>query len=69
MKLKTAFVITTEGGDWIPFEDFCRIRPTSHDGKRVHAIKFEDGTVWDACNGWREWTSTEKWSRFPDTIK
>jgi len=37
-----------EGNDWIQFHAGI--------GKRynkVHAIKFDDGSIWDCVNGWR----------------
>lgn len=46
-KKKTAFVCSEEGTIWEPFKQ--GISP-----RRVHAIKFEDGSVWDAYNGWHD---------------
>ena len=45
-------VTETEGGDWIPWLVWKRI-PSSLRSKVVHAIMFDDGSVWDAVNGWR----------------
>ena len=40
-----------EGTEW---KDFPLTTPnTGRDDRRVHAIKFSDGSVWDAVNGWR----------------
>ena len=38
-------VLAKEGREWIPFDSF--------EGKLVHAIRFSDGSIWDAVNGWR----------------
>lgn len=48
---KTFAVTRTEGGCWEPFIEHRR--PPNHEGWKVHAIMFEDGSVWDASNGWR----------------
>ncbi len=53
MKPKTEFVTRVEGGEWIPFEEFTEIRPRRRYDNWVHSIKFEDGSIWDAVNGWR----------------
>jgi hypothetical protein len=37
-----------EGGDWEPFKNHQR-----NGDNRVHSIRFADGRVWDAYNGWR----------------
>lgn len=46
---KTKAVTLFEGDNWIPFIPGEVI-------KHVHAIKFDDGSVWDSCNGWRHLT-------------
>lgn len=43
MKPKTIAVSETEGGEWRPFPS----------GSTIHAIKFDDGSIWDAVSGWR----------------
>lgn len=43
---RTIFVAQYEGGDIFPF------KPAMHQCESVHAIYFEDGTRWDAYNGW-----------------
>ncbi len=53
-KPKTEFVTRVEGGEWIPFEEFTEIRPRRRYDNWVHSIKFEDGSIWDAVNGWRQ---------------
>jgi hypothetical protein len=35
-----------EGGEWLPF-------PANRGGK-IHAIEFDDGSIFDAYNGWRK---------------
>lgn len=51
--MKTVAVTIKEGGDWIPWvewleaEQYYRIRT-------VHAIKFDNGMVWDCINGFRK---------------
>ena len=40
------WVTASEGGDWIRKDEFK--------GNVVHSIKFEDGRIWDAVNGWRK---------------
>lgn len=40
-----------EGDPWVPFVPHTR--PPDHRGNLVHAIKFADGSIWDAYNGWR----------------
>lgn len=42
---KTVSVTTEEGGEW---QDFGKAR-----FRKIHAIRFADGRVWDAINGWR----------------
>jgi hypothetical protein len=46
LKPKAIEVLYREGGEWYPFT-----LGRSHN--LVHAIKFEDGSIWDAANGWR----------------
>lgn len=46
---KTVAVTISEGGEWILFSKFR----TLDYGQVVHAIKFDNGSVWDAYNGWR----------------
>jgi hypothetical protein len=52
---KTLKVALSEGSEWQPFVKYQR--PSSPIGNLignlVHAIMFDDGSVWDACNGWR----------------
>ena len=45
--LRTHSVCENEGDHWIPFI------PGFYKPRKVHAILFEDGSVWDAVNGWR----------------
>lgn len=44
---RTIAVLDKEGGDWHTF------RPHLSNLKQVHAIKFENGWIWDTVNGWR----------------
>lgn len=44
-------VTTEEGGEWIKFEK--NVMGVKKDYNAVHAIRFEDGTIWDCINGWR----------------
>lgn len=46
---RTVAITREEGGRWIPFE----IWETGRECGLVHSIKFEDGSIWDAINGWR----------------
>lgn len=55
-KPKTVAVTTQQGGEWIPFEDFRDFWNNS----KVHSIKFADGSMWDAVNGWREKKDSKK---------
>ena len=48
MKPLTVAVALGEGEEWQPFE------PRNHARHAVHAIKFADGSIWDAFNGWRK---------------
>lgn len=49
-KPKPVFMTRTEGGPWLPFD-----RDVGRESL-VHSILFEDGSVFDAVNGWREGT-------------
>lgn len=51
--MMTVAVTLEECGQWIPFEQIQGKRPPSPKGWLVHSIKFDDGRVWDAYNGWR----------------
>jgi hypothetical protein len=56
--MKTVAVTLEEGGPWVePYEEMTPVRdhPGFHPKKGilVHSIKFEDGSVWDAVNGFR----------------
>jgi hypothetical protein len=42
-------VTTREGGEWIPWSIWQERSPY----KLVHAIRFQDGSEFDALNGWR----------------
>ena len=50
--MKTVAVTEREGGDWVPFVP--RQMPKDDRGRLVHSIQFDDGSVWDAHNGWRK---------------
>lgn len=50
---QTVAVTFEEGGNWIPLSEVNLVCPPDHAGWRVHAVKFDDGRVWDAYNGWR----------------
>ena len=45
-KPATVAIAEREGGQWLPFPH--------RTVQRVHAIRFSDGSVWDAINGWRQ---------------
>ena len=49
--MKTVAVTYEEGGEWLPFEKWKR--PPTRKGTLVHSIRFDNGAVWDAYNGWR----------------
>jgi hypothetical protein len=57
MRPKAQAVTFSEGGNWVSFP--CRERNTPQ-GILVHSIKFDDGSIWDAYNGWRPSTLPEK---------
>lgn len=44
-KPRTVEVTYEERGEWVPFKEGVH--------RYVHAIKFSDGSIWDAHNGWR----------------
>lgn len=44
-------IVRAEGGPWEPFVKHAR--PSSSEGQKIHAIMFDDGSIWDAYNGWR----------------
>jgi hypothetical protein len=50
-------VLLTEGGQWIVWgPNALRIDPEQEkkgNYHSVHAIKFDDGSIWDVANGWR----------------
>lgn len=48
-KPKPIAYTTHEGGGWLTWNDNldCKERP------HVHAIKFNDGSIFDSVNGWR----------------
>lgn len=49
--MKTIAVTQEEGGAWQDFEPATRrFIPL---GRTVHAIKFDNGVIWDAMNGFR----------------
>jgi hypothetical protein len=50
-KPRTVAVSPDEGCDWVPFPN-----SGGHLYTRVHAIKFADGSTWDAVNGWRHFS-------------
>ena len=52
MRPKTVSVCEEEAGSWESLGSFNARR--CGQPKSVHAILFEDGTVWDAVNGWRD---------------
>ena len=41
-----------EGGEWKPFKSYVAGNPPPN--KTAHAIKFDNGAVFDMVNGWRE---------------
>jgi hypothetical protein len=58
--MKTIAVTIEEGGAWIATRDwdgrYVKDHPGFHPNKGilVHSIKFEDGSIWDANNGFRK---------------
>jgi hypothetical protein len=53
-KPKTVEILLEEGSDWLPFIKANAWRaPTRSRPNQVHAIRFDDGSIWDAANGWR----------------
>jgi hypothetical protein len=53
MSAKTFAVTRKEGGEWEQFVVAKRPLPPDREGWKVHSILFEDGSMWDASNGWR----------------
>jgi hypothetical protein len=55
-KPRTLQVLFEEGGLWVNFMAAVNIPAGWSPAlvKHVHAIRFEDGSVWDAVNGWRD---------------
>jgi hypothetical protein len=55
--MKAVEVAREEGGTWLPFEIERRAWDggpyNSGCGGTVHAIKFDNGMVWDVVNGFR----------------
>lgn len=49
-RLRAVAVTMVEDGLWIRWERYDVPART----RIVHAILFEDGSIWDAVNGWRE---------------
>jgi hypothetical protein len=45
-------VLINEGENWIPFEKISLEGYLGFHG-HVHALRFQDGTVWDCINGFR----------------
>lgn len=54
---KIVEVLLTEGGTWIIWGANTLRKDPEQASKgnyhSVHAIKFEDGSIWDVANGWR----------------
>lgn len=50
-------VLLTEGGQWIIWGPNTLRKDPEQEKKghyhSVHALKFEDGSIWDVANGWR----------------
>jgi hypothetical protein len=44
-------VTAREGGEWIPWSVWQEHSP--YTARLVHAIRFQDGSEFDALNGWR----------------
>lgn len=57
-------IIDREGDEHVSWEQWKK-RPVTPGGRRAHAIAFDDGTVFDLCNGWRERTPNG-WRRMID---
>lgn len=53
-KPRTVAVTYEDHGEWVPFREGVH--------RHVHAIKFSDGSIWDAHNGWRHIKD-----RYPET--
>lgn len=49
----TEAVTLHEGGVWINWELWQNEAALKREVRRVHAIKFRNGLIWDAVNGWR----------------
>ena len=57
--MKIAAVAEHEGGLWVVASVYHRMVRSQHSDGRVHAIMFEDGSVWDAYNGMRDSNHSE----------
>ena len=54
-KPETVAISIEEGAGWLPFIRAIDWKPpTRSRPNQVHAIKFSDGSIWDAANGWRK---------------
>jgi hypothetical protein len=53
---KAVRVLIEEAGEWLPWRQGSIAEGAVH-YRTVHAIEFEDGSVWDAHNGWRPETT------------
>lgn len=57
---KAVEVTFREGGEWVPFPCKHLMRHFYPTNILVHAIKFDDGSVWAASNGWRTYPAQQK---------
>ena len=51
--MKAIAVARKEGGEWIDFKPDREGRWWKGCNGEVHAIKFDNGVIWDTVNGWR----------------
>lgn len=69
IEISIAAHTTSEGGDWIPDNEFCRLRISKYEpviqlkkylkDNNIHAIKTRDGRIFDVVNCWRKEESTQ----------
>jgi len=52
--MEVTHISDVEGAEWIPWAEWKQLPVPGPAGKRIHALKWSNGAVWDAYNGWRK---------------
>jgi hypothetical protein len=52
--IEVTHISDIEGAAWIPWAEWKKLPVNVPAGKRIHALKWSNGAVWDAYNGWRK---------------